>query len=890
MDLFGGLSVKQESSSRAPSPAPDAPAAPAAPATPVEAPDTGRESTGSAFSFLNSPPPEPEPEAPKSPEPSLLDLQAEPEEIRLPTPELPKPVARRPIVKKKRAKRVGYERTDEDAATPPATPPPEPEAEPEEPPQEEEPSPPEDAAADPDQGLSAEQAAWLREAAEAPAPAPRAAPPAQPPLRAPEKKSSKVIASISDAGKRFTGVFKRPSPRQKSPPAPAPAPPVAESSSDDEDDGDTSDLEAKVRAAMARNDSDESLDELAYSPKEAAPPVKQPGQDLAATLDAFVVATEDLCMRLAAHERRGVDAQRERQALAEERATLDDALAKVLREQAELAEAEDYEGADALQVRVDAARREVELRVERLDELDRDVHSEDSHIEGRQRDYETALRELAGWLRRFEGDQRSVLTCEVANTDRKAASDAKRLSAEAERLAMERAHVDRDAALVADEFERMEALIEQQTSGDLERRDALADQQALKELELDDLKRRVAILEAERDAVEAELEDCEGKVALARSKFERQLQRLAQRDSMVKASAQDCAREAGVLDAEQAQQACVGARVAADLAARTRVADAALAELTAADHLQGARPVWVCDEVAGDDASLATPRAAYAAAETELREANGARTALDDDAATLRAALAALDDRLPELDRQKKAAASARNYKEAGALAKEAKDLSAARGAKEETLAALAAPRAAASEAVDAARARRDDARAALDAVAREADVVVLRSLRRRARALGRCRRALARRGAGLRLDAAADALVRCELATLDARCSDLKRKSGLEDVAESDSDSDASQDEAAPVVEAEPESPASAAEPEAAAASEEPAEDEAIAAADEAPAEEDPPEAAEARAALAARLADLEKDIEQAVEAEDYERADELNTAADGLRAEMDE
>ena len=46
---------------------------------------------------------------------------------------------------------------------------------------------------------------------------------------------------------------------------------------------------------------------------------------------------------------------------------------------------------------------------------------------------------------------------------------------------------------------------------------------------------------------------------------------------------------------------------------------------------------------------------------------------------------------------------------------------------------------------------------------------------------------------------------------------------------------------------------------------------------------------AAEAKAALAARLAELEKEIETAVEAEDYERADELNTAADGLRAELD-
>ena len=124
-----------------------------------------------------------------------------------------------------------------------------------------------------------------------------------------------------------------------------------------------------------------------------------------------------------------------------------------------------------------------------------------------------------------------------------------------------------------------------------------------------------------------------------------------------------------------------------------------------------------------------------------------------------------------------------------------------------------------------------------------------------------------------MRLDAAADALVRCELATLDARCADLKRKSGLGDVAES-SDSEASQNG---VVEEE------------APASPEPAE-EAPAVEEEAPVEEeDSPEAAEAKAALAARLAELEKEIETAVEAEDYERADELNTAADGLRAELD-
>merc|ERR1719213_533188 len=363
----------------------------------------------------------------------------------------------------------------------------------------------------------------------------------------------------------------------------------------------------------------------------------------------------------------------------------------------------------------------------------------------------------------------------------------------------------------------MEQLIEQQTSGDLERRDALADQRALKELELEDLRRRVAVLEAERDAVEAELDDCDGKIKLARSKFERQLQRLAQRDQMVKASAKDCEREASVLDAERARQACSGALVAADLSSRRRVAETAASELDAADRLANSKPVWQADEVDDDDEALRQPRKNCEEAEASLREACSKRDALDDDALVLRNALKALDDRLPELERQKKAAAAARNYKEAGALAKEAKELSTTREAKEEKLAALSEPRS-----------------AALAAVAREADVVVLRSLRRRARALKRCRRALSGQ-TGLRLDAAADALVRCELATLDARCADLKRKSGLGDVAES-SDSEASQNG---VVEEEaPASPAPAVSEEAPAA-----------------AEEEAPEAAEAKAALAARL-----------------------------------
>ena len=104
---------------------------------------------------------------------------------------------------------------------------------------------------------------------------------------------------------------------------------------------------------MARNDPTNLWMSLIMRPRGSCRAAHQaPGDELKDTLDAFVVATEDLCMRLSSHERRGVEAQRERQALA---GRCRCSFGQMLKEQAELAEAEDYKGADALQVRVDAA-------------------------------------------------------------------------------------------------------------------------------------------------------------------------------------------------------------------------------------------------------------------------------------------------------------------------------------------------------------------------------------------------------------------------------------------------------------------------------------------------------------------------------------------------------
>ena len=99
---------------------------------------------------------------------------------------------------------------------------------------------------------------------------------------------------------------------------------------------------------------------------------------------------------------------------------------------------------------------------------------------------------VSSWLKSFEAAQRETLRS--ASRDAKSRRDAaaRRVSAEADRLQMEKAHVERDAAHVAEEFERMEKMIEQQTSGDALRRAVLLEAKLKKEAELEQLRARLA--------------------------------------------------------------------------------------------------------------------------------------------------------------------------------------------------------------------------------------------------------------------------------------------------------------------------------------------------------------------------------------------------------------
>ena len=166
---------------------------------------------------------------------------------------------------------------------------------------------------------------------------------------------------------------------------------------------------------------------------------------------------------------------------------------------------------------------------------------------------------------------------------------------------------------------------------------------------------------------------------------------------MVKASASDCDAELGALEKEKSSIELDAAKCDAATRVRESVAQDAKLELQLADKLLKATAVWhqrdstetqgqdlialldpSADEVlsTGGGPELVALQVLVAEAELAAHEACSRLLTLEEEASRLRAEKKAVDERVPQLEALKKAAAASRSYKEAGSLAKEAKALS----------------------------------------------------------------------------------------------------------------------------------------------------------------------------------------------------------------------
>ena len=464
-------------------------------------------------------------------------------------------------------------------------------------------------------------------------------------------------------------------------------------------------------------------------------------------------------------------------------------------EQSSLADAEDYEGADALTAVIEALER-------RRSDAAAEKTSAEASLAGlleRRPAAFSELRALVGELRdrlRALSSRGEALAARSSGEALAALEKASRqLSSEEERLDLAESHLERRERTVLEEQEAAEEQIAAQTEGILGERRAAAEALFACDGEIAELKRQLALKEAERAAIVADVDRMDADIEAVKAKFDRQLQRIAQDRRGLEDYRSECRAEREQLERDQnahgerrdavlGLQARLGGlakRAAADLGA----AGALDRTLSLAEHRK--RPSdGGGDGAAAPEDGVAALRAAVADAEESLREAEALRASCEQRRGALAGELEAIAAKAPEIEAQKKAAAARRDFKEASQLSKEAKMLSQRAEAAEAELSAAAAEGDALAPRLGSARERVDGARAALLEGERRMQSGRYEEIQGAVWDLQREKRA-AIRGVGEEMSealrAAVDLVYEAQMAEWSVAAEELQRRFGFEDL-----------------------------------------------------------------------------------------------------------
>ncbi len=369
-----------------------------------------------------------------------------------------------------------------------------------------------------------------------------------------------------------------------------------------------------------------------------------------------------------------------------------DELAATEAEQAELAEAEDFEAADFMneliqdkQLAVDEARKRVNTLKEDQEALIQQLW----HCRA------AVLTSLKQGAERVEGAI-VVATKESARVDAETKAELEALDQcmkeKESRLIVEQNNVERDMALLKDERQQLESVIDGQTvCEDTRRMELVAERKKLE----DELSALLEAVNAKRErlkGVEEEFAGVDSAIVRVRTKFKRQLQRFADREHLVCVSREECEGELAALRAEtERNQAEVQKGKDAQRAVKEDV-EFASTELKASASLlealsshwealgcdgraEGATEVLLSGEIDGviksDD---------YTSLLVSLRNAESA-VRVTEEAALKNEALrreneievASISAQLPELEVSKRASIASRDYKEAASLSRQIK-------------------------------------------------------------------------------------------------------------------------------------------------------------------------------------------------------------------------
>ena len=258
----------------------------------------------------------------------------------------------------------------------------------------------------------------------------------------------------------------------------------------------------------------------------------------------------------------------------------------------------------------------------------------------------------------------------------------KRLSAEEERLGMDLKHLERDEVLVEEERKELEGTIQEQTSDMEKLRDQAKERLERVNEEIQDLR---ALLDA-KESLAAELQSDfaaqETAISKIRSKFSRQLARLENKLTALKANRKEWESETQHHEhLKSSHESAIKAHSEA-LTAHEEMMKIIQEEISTAEKVEEiivSEIVEAETREAADETSseLRELQADVLKCEAAADEANQVLMAAKATVNNLRDEIEQIEKQIPELEDQKKAAAASRDFKSAAKASKEIKDISA---------------------------------------------------------------------------------------------------------------------------------------------------------------------------------------------------------------------
>lgn len=409
------------------------------------------------------------------------------------------------------------------------------------------------------------------------------------------------------------------------------------------------------------------------------PPPKTPQECLAELLQSFEVNVQNAMDRVAQlRQQRNMLLEERFVSFAKERLAVQQ-IAQAEAQQTAAAEAEDFDLADQLATVIDAHLRdkaELEAILDNIGRALAQLESQKKEVVG---GVGACFEAVKDQLEAFQEEQASAEKTDDTESMRRFSATAKQLSAENERLQNDFKILERDEELMKEERNELELAIHEQTEDMESHRDKARENLQQVEDEIEELRKQLREKEARASTLRSEMESYVSGISKVRVKFSRQLTRVEKKEVSLRENRSEWENEKNTYESLKMSHEAEVKEHSEALLAHEELMSTLKREITLAATFQGIVDNEIVFESTGDqgiesDGDLAQLQADVVKCEAAMSEGKQMVKAAEAVLSSLDSEHKVLQEKIPALEEEKKAAVARRDFKSAGRVSKEIKD------------------------------------------------------------------------------------------------------------------------------------------------------------------------------------------------------------------------